>query len=97
MLVLLIDMAGSDGRAPWDVFKSLLSELELYDPALLQKPRLIVANKMDEPAAEQNLKKFKQRVRKVAVLPISAAFGQGMDKFRKVIREITEPAVPNLK
>ena len=97
MLVLLIDMAGSDGRAPWDDFKSLLSELELYDPALLQKPRLIVANKMDEPAAEQNLKKFKQRVRKVAVLPISAAFGQGMDKFRKVIREITEPAVPNLK
>ena len=90
MLVLLIDMAGADGRAPWDDFKSLLSELELYDPALLEKQRLIVANKMDEPAAEQNLKKFKQRVRKTTVLPISAAFGQGMEKFRKVIRETTE-------
>src|ERR1051325_1975564 len=47
ILVLLLDMAGTDARAPWDDYKQLLSELELYDPALVKKPRLVVANKMD--------------------------------------------------
>jgi GTP-binding protein len=95
ILVLLLDMAGADGRAPWDDYRQLLSELELYDPELVEKPRLVVANKMDEPEAEANLKSFKKRVRKVPVLPIAAAFDEGLDKFRKEIREAvaaTEPA-----
>ena len=72
ILVLLLDMAGTDNRAPWDDYQQLLKELELYDPALLEKPRLVVANKMDEAAAEKNLKQFKKKIRKVSVLPISA-------------------------
>jgi GTP-binding protein len=90
MLVLLLDMAGTDGRAPWDDYKSLLSELELYDPALLQRPRLVVANKMDEPSAAENLKKFKRRIRKTSVMPISAAFDQGIDEFKSTIRAAVE-------
>jgi GTP-binding protein len=90
VLVLLLDMAGTDGRAPWDDYKSLLSELELYDPALLQRPRLVVANKMDEPAAEENLKKFKRRIRKTPVLPIAAAFDQGIEEFKHTIRAAVE-------
>jgi GTP-binding protein len=90
VLVLLLDMAGTDNRAPWDDYRQLLTELELYDPALLERPRLVVANKMDEPAAEANLKSFKRRIRKVPVLPISAAFDQGMDKFKKAFREAVE-------
>ena len=87
VIVILLDMAGTDARAPWDDYKSLLEELELYDPTLLEKPRLVVANKMDEAASEANLKKFKQRIRKTPVLPISAAFHQGLDKFKETIRE----------
>jgi len=86
ILVILLDMAGLDARKPWDDYKSLLNELALYDPALLEKPRLVVANKMDEPAAEKYLKQFKQRIRRTAVLPISAAFGDGLDKFKQRIR-----------
>ena len=87
ILVLLLDMAGTDGRAPWDDYQQLLSELKLYDPALLDKPRLVVANKMDEAVAEKNLKQFKKKIRKVSVLPISAAFDQGVEKFKKLIRD----------
>ena len=92
ILVLLLDMAGEDARTPWDDYRNLMSELELYDPALLEKPRIVVANKMDEPAAEENLKKFKRRIRKVRVLPISAAFGEGVEKFKAMIREAVEHA-----
>ncbi|HEV2394734.1 MAG TPA: GTPase ObgE [Verrucomicrobiae bacterium] len=87
LLVTLIDMAAQDGRAPWDDYKNLLNELELYDPALLEKPRLVVANKMDEPAAEANLKTFKRHIRKTPVLPIAAAFDQGIEQFKEILRE----------
>jgi GTP-binding protein len=92
ILVLLLDMAGTDNRKPWDDYKQLLRELELYDPELVEKPRLVVANKMDEAIAETNLKQFKTKIKKVKVLPISAAFDQGMEKFRKMIREGVEEA-----
>ena len=92
ILVLLLDMAGTDGRKPWDDYKQLLKELELYDPALLDKNRLVVANKMDEAVAEENLKQFKKKIKKVSVLPISAAFDQGLEKFKLTIREAVESA-----
>jgi GTPase len=87
VLVLLLDMAGTDGRLPWDDYKQLLSELRLYDAGLLEKPRLVVANKMDEAIAAEHLKKFKRHIRKTPLLPISAAFDQGLDKFKQAIRE----------
>jgi GTP-binding protein len=92
ILVLLLDMAGTDNRAPWDDYQGLLQELELYDPELIKKPRLVVANKMDEAEAVENLKKFKRRVRKTAVLTMSAAFDEGVDRFKKAIREAVEEA-----
>jgi GTP-binding protein len=91
-IVILLDMAGTDGRAPWDDYKGLLAELGLYDPEFLKKPRIVVANKMDEPVFEENLKKFKRKIPKVPVLPISAAFDQGLDKFKTMIREAVEAA-----
>jgi len=90
VIVLLLDMAGTDNRKPWDDYKQLLKELELYDPELVEKPRLVVANKMDEAVAEKNLKQFKTKFKKIKVLPISAAFDQGMDKFKQTIREEVE-------
>jgi GTP-binding protein len=92
ILVLLLDMAGTDNRKPWDDYKQLLRELELYDAALLEKPRLVVANKMDEAVAEKNLKEFEKKIKKVSPLPISAAFDQGMEKFRDTIRKEVEEA-----
>jgi len=92
ILVLLLDMAGTDGRVPWDDYKQLLKELELYDPALLEKSRLVVANKMDEAVAEKNLKQFKKKIKKVLPLPISAAFDQGVEKFKETIREAVAEA-----
>jgi GTP-binding protein len=86
VLVILLDMAGTDNRKPWDDYKCLLKELELYDPSMLEKPRLVVANKMDEAVAEENLKQFKKKVRKISVLPISAAFDEGVEKFKDTIR-----------
>jgi len=92
VLVILVDMAGTDNRAPWDDYKNLLKELELYDPTLLERPRLVVANKMDEAVAESNLKSFKRKIRKTPVLPMAAAFDEGVEKFKQTIRRAVEEA-----
>ena len=92
VLVLLLDMAGMDNRAPWDDYEQLLKELELYDPAMLKKPRYVVANKMDEAVAGENLKQFKRKVKKGPVLPIAAGFDQGIEEFKKLVRDAVEKA-----
>ncbi|HOY59199.1 MAG TPA: 50S ribosome-binding GTPase, partial [Verrucomicrobiota bacterium] len=86
MIVLVLDMAGTDGRKPWDDCRQLLSELELHDPDLLNRPRLVVANKMDEPAAVANLRSFKRRIPRTEVLRMAAAFDEGIAEFKDRIR-----------
>jgi GTP-binding protein len=95
VLVFLLDMAGVDGRAPWDDYRQLCDELSAYNPELLERPRLVVANKMDEVVAEENLKKFKRRVPKTPVIPIAAAFDEGLPRFLKLMRETVEAASAN--
>jgi GTP-binding protein len=60
-LVLLIDMAGTDARKPWDDYDQLRQELELYDPEMLKKPFIVAANKMDMPEAVDYYKKFRAK------------------------------------
>jgi GTP-binding protein len=63
LLVVLLDMAGVDGRKPHDDYQQLLDELEMYNPEILEKKRLVVANKMDLPDAKKNLAAFKRKIR----------------------------------
>lgn len=84
VLVFILDMAGVDDRDPRDDYKVLRQELKLHDPALLKKPCVVVANKMDLPGAPANLAKFKRRY-KVAVLEISCLEGTGMEALKQTL------------
>ena len=84
LLMFLIDMAGVDGRDPRDDYATLLSELKLYDKALLEKPRLVVANKIDLESAAANLAKFRRRY-KVDIAKISCVSGEGLDELKELL------------
>ncbi len=86
MLVILLDMAGTDGREPWDDYEKILSELEQYDLAMLEKPRLVASNKMDEDAAVKNLQKFKKKHPDVEILEMMAVLDEGIEEFKNRIR-----------
>jgi GTP-binding protein len=58
---VIIDMAGVDNRNPYDDYRQLLAELKMYNPEILEKKRIIVANKMDLPEAKKNLIAFKRK------------------------------------
>lgn len=90
LLTLIVDMSGIDGRDPWDDYDQLLSELGSYDQSLLEKPRLVVANKMDEESAVENLKRFSE-LRDVPIQPISCLTEEGIEELRELLWEkVTE-------
>ncbi len=90
VLVVVLDMAGTDGRTPWDDYRQLLAELEMYDRSLLERRRLVVANKMDETVAVENLKKFKRRVPRTPAIQMAAGFGEGIDTFKRAILQAVD-------
>jgi GTP-binding protein len=82
LLLIIVDLAGVDDRDPRDDYQHLIDELALYDPALLKKPRLVAANKMDLPAAKANLARFKRR-HPVDLIEISCATGAGIERLKQ--------------
>ena len=47
VMIHMVDAAGTEGRDPVADIIAINKELEAYDPALLKKPQVIAANKMD--------------------------------------------------
>ena len=85
LLMFLLDMAGVDERDPREDYATLLAELKAYDPKLLKKPRVVVANKMDLPTAKKNLSAFKRKYR-VEVLKISCLEEAGLEELKDTLR-----------
>ena len=81
-LILILDMGGVDERDPVDDYQQLLSELERYDPAFLERPRLLAANKMDLPKASDNLKRLR-KITKDEILPLSCETGEGLEELKE--------------
>ncbi len=87
LLIFIIDMAGTDNRKPADDYAQLVVELGNFDPALLEKPRLIVANKMDCESSAKNLAAFRRR-HKGEIAKISCLTGEGLDKLKARLKEL---------
>jgi GTP-binding protein len=85
ILLFVIDMAGSEGRSPIEDLQNLRREIDLYDRALSSRPWLVVANKMDLPDAEKNLKSFREKFPKVNTIPVSAAKGEGISRLKEIL------------
>jgi GTP-binding protein len=82
LLLFVLDMAGSEGRNPIEDLQHLRREIALYDPRLAQRPWQVVANKMDLPAAEENLAGFRERFPEREVVPVSAKENEGIEVLK---------------
>ena len=85
ILVFVIDVAGSEGRNPIEDLQNLRREIDLYDPALSSRPWLVVANKMDLPDTERNLRALQERFPRTKIVPTSAAKGEGIAELKKAL------------
>ena len=88
VLLHLVDMSSDDSKQAIERFKKINHELANYDPELLKRPQIVVANKMDEEGAKENLARFKEQVGDdVKVFPISAIIHDGVDQVLYAIAD----------
>ncbi|MDX8046551.1 GTPase ObgE [Gracilibacillus sp. S3-1-1] len=79
VILHVIDMAATEGRDPYEDFVTINKELEEYDPSIIERPMIIVANKMDLPEAEEQLALFKEQLDKdYPIYPISTVTKEGI-------------------
>src|SRR5881396_2281838 len=88
ILIFVVDVAGSEGRNPIEDLQNLRREIGLHDPALSSRPWLVVANKMDLPDAETNLRALRERFSKIKIIPTSAAKGEGIAELKDTLAAI---------
>ena len=91
----IIDMSGIEGRDPYEDYLVINKELEKFSPKLLQKPMIIIANKMDMESAKENLKEFQKKVDK-EIYPISALTNDNLNPVLIKLADLVdkEPNTP---
>ncbi len=92
----VIDMGSTEGRNPVEDYNTIRNELKEFDENLLNRPEIIIANKMDIDGADKNLKEFKKQVKNKDIYEISAMEGKGLDAVINRLADIldTIPITP---
>jgi GTP-binding protein len=92
VLVYVVDMAGTDNRQPWNDYLKLRQEISNYNADLLERPTVVLANKMDEDAAVENLPRF---IAETGVTPIQVCAidedDPGVALFKQRLWDILRP------
>ncbi|HFH6825871.1 TPA: GTPase ObgE [Streptococcus agalactiae] len=96
VILHVIDMSASEGRDPYDDYVSINNELETYNLRLMERPKIIVANKMDMPDSEENLAAFKEKLAAnydefddmPMIFPISSLAHQGLENLMDATAEL---------
>lgn len=81
-LLFIIDVSATE---PWIHFESLQAELNAFSEELIERPQIIVANKMDLPGAEENLKILREKF-DIPIVEISAKMGTNVSALLHEIR-----------
>ncbi len=89
----VVDMGGVEGRNPYEDFVLINKELESFSSKLIKKPMIVIANKMDMPESEKNLKEFKKKVH-LDIYPIKAITNEGLEPVLKHLADLVE-SVPD--
>jgi len=93
VLCHIVDASGLEN----DVVESveiINAELAAFNPVLLEKPRIIAANKMDIPEAEEGFARLKEKYEQQGflVMPVSAATGDGLQDLCAAIENLIAEA-----
>ena len=85
----VIDMGATEGRNPYDDYVIINNELREFNPKILDKPQIIIANKMDMPNASKNLEEFQKKVN-VNIYPIKAITNEGLKEVTEILGQMLD-------
>lgn len=86
----VLDMGASEGRDPYEDYLKIRKELGDFNPKLLDKKEIIIANKMDEPTFKDNLKAFKKKLPKVEIYEVSALNDAGLEQVMTRLADLLD-------
>ena len=81
ILLHLVDASNINPRTPLEAYATVQTELELYKRTLLQKPQVVVLNKIDLLESEESTTQFKAALTGKEILHISALTGAGIKRL----------------
>ncbi|MBI5273013.1 MAG: GTPase ObgE [Chlamydiia bacterium] len=89
-LVFVIELAPYQQRDPFQEFQILVNELQTYNPTMLDKPFLVVLNKIDQEGAEELAAQFRKEYphNPETLLEISALHETGLAEVKEAIRRL---------
>jgi len=99
VILHMIDMSGMEGREPFEDYLAINKELEQHNLRLLERPQIVVANKMDMPEAQENLKVFKEKLAElkedefaddIPVFPISGVTRHGLEALLSATADLLD-------
>lgn len=79
VIIHVVDMGSNDGRDPVEDYRIINQELADYAYRLMERPQVVLANKMDLDAATDNLKRFKAAYPDVEVFETTTIIAEGLD------------------
>jgi len=86
----VIDMAATEGRDPYGDYVLINKELADFNEKLLEKPQIIIANKKDVESFNENIDKFKEKVKDIKIFEVSAAKNEGLQDVADYLAELIE-------
>ena len=101
VLIHVVDVASTEGRDPLEDIYAINEELRAYNPALLELPQVIAANKtdaiFDDGESENPVERLKKEFepKGIAVFPISAVSGKGIKELLYHVRKLLDTLDPN--
>jgi GTP-binding protein len=95
-LVHVVDASGTSGRDPVADLRAVREEVRQWEPALLERPQLVVATKRDARTEPDPLPALEAEARALGleVCPVSAVSGEGLDDLKRAIARLARAAAP---
>ena len=92
VLIHVVDVSGLEGRDPIDDFIKINEELKLYNEKLVNRPQIVVANKIDLLESKENFESFKAKINEMGyeVFAMSAATREGIDDVINYVNTIVK-------
>lgn len=91
VLIHVIDMSGFEND-PIEAYNIINAELAKYDLDLEKKKQIVVANKMDEDTAKENLERFKKEFPNLKVYETITFMHEGIDEVLYATMDAIEEA-----
>eukprot|EP00899_Mesostigma_viride_P004892 jgi/Mesvir1/14403/Mv09789-RA.1 len=94
---VLVHMVDGTSPDPVGDFDAVVTELELFNPTLLDKPMIVAYNKMDVPEAAEKWPEVQRELEEMGhvALPVSAVTGDGRAELIRAVRDMLAQLEPS--